>query len=42
MGPEQHGHMETAVDMYLKLLDETVSELKGESVSTRDIETTVV
>lgn len=42
LGPEQHGHMETVgYDMYLKLLDETVSELKGESVSTRDIETTV-
>jgi len=42
LGPEQHGHMETVgYDMYLKLLDETVSELKGEPVSDRTVETAV-
>jgi transcription-repair coupling factor (superfamily II helicase) len=32
LGPEQHGHMESVgYDMYCRLLDEAVRELKGES-----------
>ena len=32
LGPEQHGHMESVgYDMYCRLLDESVRELKGES-----------
>jgi transcription-repair coupling factor (superfamily II helicase) len=31
LGPEQHGHIEAVgIDMYMKLLEETVRELKGE------------
>ncbi|NLE23752.1 MAG: transcription-repair coupling factor, partial [Clostridiaceae bacterium] len=42
LGAEQHGHMESVgYDMYLKLLDETVIELKGESVTNRAVDTTV-
>lgn len=42
LGSEQHGHMESVgYDMYLKLLDETVSELKGEPVTSRVPDTTV-
>ena len=42
LGPEQHGHMESVgYDMYLKLLDETVTELKGEHVTNRAIDTSV-
>ena len=42
LGPEQHGHMESVgYDMYLKLLDETVTELKGEHVTNRALDTTV-
>ncbi|NLU51880.1 MAG: transcription-repair coupling factor [Clostridiaceae bacterium] len=42
LGPEQHGHMESVgYDMYLKLLDEAVSELKGEHVSDRVIDTAI-
>lgn len=42
LGPEQHGHMESVgYDMYLKLLDETVTELKGEHVTNRASDTTV-
>lgn len=42
LGSEQHGHMESVgYDMYLKLLDETVSELKGEPVSVPAAEVTV-
>ncbi|MGI6777322.1 MAG: transcription-repair coupling factor [Acetivibrionales bacterium] len=34
LGPEQHGHMESVgYDMYCKLLDEAVKELKGEPAS---------
>lgn len=33
LGPEQHGHMEkVGYDMYCKLLNQTVQELKGETV----------
>lgn len=33
LGPEQHGHMETVgYDMYCRLLDEAIRELKGEPV----------
>ncbi len=42
LGAEQHGHMESVgYDMYLKLLDETVTELKGEHVTNRAVDTTV-
>lgn len=34
LGPEQHGHMETVgYDMYCRLLEEAVYEIKGEKVS---------
>jgi transcription-repair coupling factor (mfd) len=33
LGPEQHGHMETVgYDMYCRLLDEAVKELRGEPI----------
>ncbi len=39
LGPEQHGHMETVgYDMYCKLLEESVKELKGEVVESNNIE----
>jgi len=42
LGAEQHGHMDSVgYDMYLKLLDETVSELKGEKVASETTETAV-
>lgn len=42
LGSEQHGHMESVgYDMYLKLLDETLTELKGEASTNREIDTTV-
>lgn len=42
LGAEQHGHMESVgYDMYLKLLDETVTELKGEAVTNRAVDTAV-
>jgi len=42
LGAEQHGHMDSVgYDMYLKLLDETVSELKGEKVSRETPDTAV-
>jgi len=42
LGAEQHGHMDSVgYDMYLKLLDETVSELKGEKVSRETTDTAV-
>lgn len=35
LGPEQHGHMESVgYDTYVKLLEETVRELKGQPVQT--------
>ncbi len=41
LGPEQHGHMDAVgYDMYCKLLEESVRELKGEQVI-EQIETTV-
>lgn len=42
LGAEQHGHMDSVgYDMYLKLLDETVSELKGEKVAGETTDTAV-
>ena len=39
MGAQQHGHMESVgYDMYLKLLDEAVSEEKGEQNVTKDLD----
>jgi len=39
LGPEQHGHMESVgYDMYCKLLDQAVRELKGEPLSREDAE----
>jgi len=42
LGPEQHGHMETVgYDMYCKLLDEAVREIKGEEIQRRETEVTI-
>jgi len=42
LGPEQHGHMESVgYDMYLRLLDEAIAELKGEPPRRPVLETTV-
>lgn len=42
LGPEQHGHMESVgYDMYCRLLDEAVRELKGESLNEKDEEITI-
>lgn len=42
LGSEQHGHMQSVgYDMYLKILDETVVELKGKAPTHRAIDTTV-
>lgn len=42
LGPEQHGHMEAVgYDMYCRLLDEAVSELKGEPVKKEEAEITI-
>lgn len=42
LGPEQHGNMESVgYDMYCKLLDEAIRELKGEPVSQDDVEVTI-
>lgn len=39
MGAQQHGHMESVgYDMYLKLLGEAVSEQRGESPETKDLD----
>ena len=39
MGAQQHGHMESVgYDMYLKLLDEAVSEEKGEKNTAKDLD----
>jgi transcription-repair coupling factor (superfamily II helicase) len=39
LGPEQHGHMESVgYDTYVRLLDETIKELKGEYVPEPDNE----
>lgn len=41
LGREQHGHMEAiGYDLYIKLLEDTVKELKGETV-TENIDTTI-
>jgi transcription-repair coupling factor (superfamily II helicase) len=41
LGPEQHGHMETVgYDMYCRLLEEAVRELKNEQVQ-EEVETTI-
>lgn len=42
LGPEQHGHMESVgYDTYVKLLEETIKELKGEMVHHDDDEVNV-
>lgn len=42
LGSEQHGHMQSVgYDMYLKILDETVVELKGDAPTNRAVDTTV-
>ena len=42
LGPEQHGHMESVgYDMYCRLLDEAVRELKGEPLRKDDVETSI-
>jgi transcription-repair coupling factor (superfamily II helicase) len=42
LGPEQHGHMESVgYDMYCRLLDEAVSELKGEPLKKEEPEITI-
>jgi transcription-repair coupling factor (superfamily II helicase) len=42
LGPEQHGHMESVgYDMYCKLLDEAVRELKGEELLDEDTELSI-
>ncbi|ANX02327.1 transcription-repair coupling factor [Thermoclostridium stercorarium subsp. leptospartum DSM 9219] len=42
LGPEQHGHMEAVgYDTYVRLLEETIKELKGEAVPQEDIEVNV-
>ncbi|WP_253289160.1 transcription-repair coupling factor [Lachnoclostridium sp. MSJ-17] len=39
MGAQQHGHMESVgYDMYLKLLGEAVSEERGETAQTKDLD----
>jgi transcription-repair coupling factor (superfamily II helicase) len=42
LGPEQHGHMESVgYDMYCRLLDEAVRELKGEPLRREETETAI-
>ena len=42
LGPEQHGHMESVgYDMYCKLLNEAVRELKGEQLRPEEIEISI-
>jgi transcription-repair coupling factor (superfamily II helicase) len=42
LGPEQHGHMESVgYDMYCRLLDEAVREIKGDAVSGEDEEISI-
>ncbi len=42
LGPEQHGNMESVgYEMYCKLLDEAIRELKGEPVLQDDVEVTI-
>ncbi len=42
LGPEQHGHMESVgYDMYCRLLDEAVRELKGEPLLREEAETAI-
>jgi len=42
LGPEQHGHMESVgYEMYVKLLDEAVRELKGEPLRKEEAEITI-
>ncbi len=42
LGPEQHGHMESVgYDMYCRLLDEAVRELKGEPLRREEAETAI-
>jgi transcription-repair coupling factor (superfamily II helicase) len=42
LGPEQHGHMESVgYDMYCRLLDEAVRELRGEPLRKEETEVTI-
>ena len=42
LGAKQHGHMEAVgYDLYCKMLNEAVKELKGEDILTEEFETTV-
>jgi len=42
LGPEQHGHMEAVgYEMYCRLLDEAVRELRGEPARKEDVEVTI-
>lgn len=42
LGPEQHGHMDSVgYDMYCRLLNEAVRELKGEQASEDELEMTI-
>lgn len=42
LGPEQHGHMEAVgYDTYVRLLEETIKELKGESVVQENVEVNI-
>ncbi len=42
LGPEQHGHMESVgYDMYCRLLDEAVRELKGEPLKKEEAEVSI-
>ncbi|NSW92539.1 MAG: transcription-repair coupling factor [Firmicutes bacterium] len=42
LGPEQHGHIESVgYEMYCRLLDETIKELKGERPVQKDVEITI-
>lgn len=42
LGPEQHGHMESVgYDMYCRLLDEAVKELRGEPLKAEENEITI-
>lgn len=42
LGPEQHGHLTTVgYDMYCKLMEETLSEVKGESMASAELSTRI-
>ncbi len=42
LGPEQHGHLSTVgYDMYCKLIEETIREVRGDQASLADMETRI-